>query len=41
MQELRHYQDRLADIREAYKSRSFGINERTQKLSQVLFIPYS
>lgn len=35
MQELRHYQDRLADIREAYKSRSYGINERTQKLSQI------
>ena len=41
MQELRHYQDRLADIREAYKSRSYGINERTQKLPQVLFIQFS
>ena len=35
MQELRHYQDRLADIRDTYRSRSSGINERTQKLSQV------
>ncbi len=35
MQELRNYQDRLAEIREAYRSKSIGINERAQALSQV------
>ncbi len=37
MQTLRNYQDKLAEIKETYKTRSTGINERTQHLSQVLF----
>ena len=32
---FRNYQDRLAEIKETYKTRSTGINERTQMLSQV------
>lgn len=32
---LRNYQDRLAEIKETYRLRSSGINERTQKLAQV------
>lgn len=35
MQTLRNYQDKLAEIKETYKTRSIGINERTQQLSQV------
>ena len=35
MQAFRNYQDRLAVIKETYRSRSSGINERTQILSQV------
>ena len=35
MQAFRNYQDRLAEIKETYKTRSTGINERTQLLSQV------
>lgn len=35
MQTLRNYQDKLSDIKETYKARSIGINERTQQLSQV------
>lgn len=35
MQAFRNYQDRLAEIKETYKTRSTGINERTQMLSQV------
>ena len=35
MQALRNYQDRLSEIKETYKSRSSGINDRTQLLAQV------
>jgi estrogen-related receptor beta like 1 len=35
MQAFRNYQDRLAEIKETYRNRSSGINERTQILSQV------
>lgn len=35
MQAFRNYQDRLAEIKETYRNRSSGINERTQMLSQV------
>jgi estrogen-related receptor beta like 1 len=35
MQNLRNYQDKLTEIKETYKARSIGINERTQQLSQV------
>jgi len=38
MNALRNYQDKLSDIKETYKSRSSGINERTQVLSQVRFL---
>jgi intraflagellar transport protein 57 len=35
MQDFKNYQDRLAEIRETYKSRSSGITERAQMLSQI------
>lgn len=35
MTALRNYQDKLSDIKETYKTRSSGINDRTQVLSQV------
>lgn len=35
MQGFRNYQDRLSEIKETYRSRSSGINERTQILSSV------
>lgn len=36
MLSLRNYQEKLNEIKDAYKVRSGGINERTQTLSQVL-----
>ena len=38
MTAFRNYQDKLADIKETYKARSSGINERTQELSRVTFL---
>jgi len=38
MLSLRNYQEKLNEIKDAYKVRSGGINERTQTLSQVLLI---
>lgn len=35
MQNFRNYQDRLSEIKETYRNRSHGINERTQLLSSV------
>lgn len=35
MQAFRNYQDRLAEIKETYRSRSTGINERAQMLAKV------
>ncbi len=35
MSNLRNYQDRLSEIKETYRSRSGGVNERTQMLSSV------
>ena len=35
MHALRNYQDKLAEIKETYRSRSSGINERTQVIGQV------
>lgn len=35
MQNFRNYQDRLSEIKETYRNRSSGINERTQMLSSV------
>ena len=35
MTAFRNYQDKLADVKETYKTRSSGINERTQELSRV------
>jgi estrogen-related receptor beta like 1 len=35
MQNFRNYQDRLSEIKETYRNRSSGINERTQLLSGV------
>lgn len=35
MMRLRSYQDKLNEIKDTYKTRSGGINERTQILSQV------
>ena len=32
---LRNYQDKLAEIKDTYKSRSSGINERTRVLADV------
>jgi estrogen-related receptor beta like 1 len=37
MLSLRNYQEKLNEIKDAYKVRSGGINERTQTLSQVIF----
>lgn len=36
MQAFRNYQDRLAEVKETYRNRSTGINERTQMLAQVI-----
>jgi estrogen-related receptor beta like 1 len=36
MLSLRNYQEKLNEIKDGYKVRSGGINERTQTLSQVL-----
>ena len=35
MSGLRNYQDKLAEIKDTYKSRSSGINERTRILADV------
>lgn len=35
MQALRNYQDKLAEIKDTYRTRSSGINERSQILAQV------
>lgn len=35
MTAFRNYQDKLSDVKETYKTRSSGINERTQELSRV------
>lgn len=35
MSGLRNYQDKLAEIKDTYKSRSSGINERTRVLADV------
>lgn len=35
MTNFRNYQDHLSEIKETYRSRSSGINERTQMLSSV------
>jgi intraflagellar transport protein 57 len=35
MMELRNYQGRLSEIKETYRSRSTGISQRTQTLSQI------
>lgn len=35
MMALRNYQDKMNDVKETYRARSTGINERTQILSRV------